>query len=141
MTQGKKKPISSEEKLNNLAMILSEQDPDEKPELSKEDQQFLERAMTLIREWRHEYMIEEGRRKKRLFERFAEPLRKQIALARETGRELDLASSDSQLKLALTGTHFRKLQEITKSDLVGAALDDELLKLFAEVGESLDEEA
>ena len=136
-----KKPLSSEEKLNNLAMILSERDPDEKRELSKEDEQFLESVISLINEWKHEYMIEEGRRKKNLFEMFAEPLRKQIALARAMGRELNLANSDSQLKFALAGAHFRKLQEITKSDLVGAALDDELLKLFAEVGESLDEEA
>lgn len=40
----------SETKLNNLAKILSEQDPDEKTELSEEEQQFLERVMSLIKE-------------------------------------------------------------------------------------------
>ena len=133
------KHLSAEDKLNNLAAILSEPDPDEKRELTIEEDKFLARAMALINDWRHQYIMEEGRRKKLLFERFAEPVRKAIAVARETGQQIDLNNTELQPRLAAAGTYFLKLQEITDSDLAGAALDDELLKLFTELGESLDE--
>ena len=133
------KHLSAEDKLNNLAAILSEPDPDEKRELTIEEDKFLARAMALINDWRHQYIMEEGRRKKLLFERFAEPVRKAIAVARETGQQIDLNNTELQPRLAAAGTYFLKLQEITDSELAGAALDDELLKLFTELGESLDE--
>jgi hypothetical protein len=131
-----KKHLSAEEKLNNLAMILSEQDADEQVEITIEEQKFLERAMSLIGDWRHEYMMEEARRKKTLFERFAEPLREAIRLARESGRQIDLKTTEPSLQAAATGTFFRKLEQITQSDLDGAALDGELLKLFTELCET-----
>ncbi|MBK7143599.1 MAG: hypothetical protein IPH75_16170 [bacterium] len=132
MTQDKRRP-NAEEKLNNLTKILCETNPEEVRELTDEEQRFIQKAMTLVYDWRHGYLMDEGRRRQSIFESFAEPIRKGIVAARNSGGRFDIKTSG--LQLAASGTWFRKLEQISQSDIEGAALDDELLKLFDELDE------
>lgn len=132
--RGKKQ--NAEEVLDNLARIMSESDPEEKATDGPNESAYIERAMSIVNDWRQSRIVSEGRKKQKRFQEFAARIRELITSGFDENAVTDIGSVNAAAQVAF----YRNLKELSKQDAASAEYDKELLRLWSEFCEDTEVE-
>ena len=118
--------------LDRIAGVLAESEIDHSKREDDGEGQFLGRAMAIVNEWRRDRLLEQGKAKNRRFQEFITSALNSLHRQRESGS----GEKVLHVKPALAVAFYRRFETITANDLESARVNEELLKLWTEFGDT-----